>query len=93
MRGLSRERLPRGGEAEAEGGAVPGRTGLSRHAAVAVALARVVGPAVLLVAQPRHRHVAAVGVALLPPAREHVCRAPPPAAQLAHLIVSSGLSG
>jgi hypothetical protein len=55
-----------------------------------VAQARVVGPRILLMAQVRHRlaPVMVVGVPLLPPACEHVCGAPPPSAELAHLIVS-----
>ena len=58
--------------------------------AAAVAQARVVGPRILLMAQVRHRlaPVMVVGVPLLPPACEHVCGAPPPSAELAHLIVS-----
>ena len=44
MRGLRRHRLPRGGEAEPKGGAVPRGAGLSRDAAVAwLGLGLVVG--------------------------------------------------
>eukprot|EP00964_Phaeocystis_antarctica_P152931 scaffold120993_cov72-Phaeocystis_antarctica.AAC.2 len=85
-----RRRLrPRGGEAKPKLGAVPRGAGLSRDAAVTMAQARVVGPRVLLVTQARHWQAAVVrvGVPLLSPAREHVCGAPPPAAQLAHLVV------
>ena len=84
-----RRRLPRGGEAKPKLGAVPRGAGLSRDAAVAVAQARVIGPSVLLVTQAGHRQAAVVrvGVPLLSPAREYVCGAPPPSAQLAHLVV------
>ena len=89
-----RRRLPRGREAKPKLGAVPRGAGLARDAAVAMAQARVVGPSVLLVTQARHWQAAVVrvGVPLLPPAREDVCGAPPPSAQLAHLVVSSKVS-